>query len=56
MSKKNPMSGKQKRQAKMKEREKYWDKAIKERARKAREEKARKAKEEKEAKAKEDEG
>ena len=53
MSKKNPMSGKQKRQAKM---EKYWDKAIKERARKAREEKARKAKEEKEAKAKEDEG
>lgn len=48
MSKKNPMSGKQKRQAKMKEREKYWDKAIKEQA--------RKAKEEKEAKAKEDEG
>ena len=42
MTKKNPRSGKQKRKEKMKEREKYWNKVIKEKAKK---EKAKKEKE-----------
>jgi hypothetical protein len=44
MSNKNPKSGKQKRKDKMKERERYWEKALKERAKR---EKAKKEEAEK---------